>query len=127
MKQKHPAKSNRQQKLAAVLPMEVDYTKGEGIAHMHVCGDLHPLPRGYKIIRAQLVGTDLTLILKPFFEPTIKMAQEVFGVPEFVPGQIFDWSINTWSEPVEIYQIDNNLERLPTIKVEETTCGKTDG
>lgn len=93
--------------------------KGELISTMHVCGTPLPLPRGVKIERAELRGTNLTLYFGIFEEPTLKIAQEVFGVPPLVKAQIFDWHINTWLEPVEIYQIDaNELKELPPIKAE---------
>lgn len=96
----------RQQKQIQIQSLEInlDLDTMIGIVHMHICGTPKPLPRGYQIFKATVKGCDLTLYLKPFFVPTTPTAQQVFHLPSEVPGQIRDWNIDTFNEPMQILQ-----------------------
>jgi hypothetical protein len=89
-----------------------------GIAHMHICGTYHPIPRGYAIFKATLQGTDLTLYLRPYFVACLLIAQKVFHLPEEIPGQIFDWAIDQCAHPMKILQQNTDLESLIDVIIE---------
>jgi hypothetical protein len=100
------------------LEMSINTDTMIGIAQMHVCADPRPIPRGYQIFKAELRGTQLTLRLRPFFRPTLQVAVEVFGLPEEVPAQVWDWYVNTFADPVEILQVDDEMNDLAPIPAE---------
>ncbi|MFA5730938.1 MAG: hypothetical protein WC934_02915 [Acidithiobacillus sp.] len=99
------------------LDMNLNLDTMIGIVSMHVCGIIKPIPRGYKIFKAELHGTQLTLYLNMFFKKTLDIGVSYFGLPSEIPAQIYDWNIDMYDDVYKIVQLDDEMNQLSPIPI----------
>lgn len=93
-----------------IVAWEIQGKKPSFKIQMHLMSSTHYLPKGYKIIEANLKDTTVTLTVTTKFKiRMLKSAREMFNLPAYTPGEIWDW----------YFEYDPDLKNVFIIQTDE--------